>query len=130
MDILQVASSQTLKPCTKLYAKFPEHLLQQGARGGAEAAYQLLTKSEDYLAPLEGAKNWKILVRIYVNLEGLIKKCLDVGLLQDEMTLRLFCAGFTESQPLFDIVDAGHGKERADHKIKGSDWILMLAVPR
>ena len=103
-----------------MYDKFPEHLLQQGARGGAEAAYQLLSKIEDHLGSLEGAKHWKILVRLYVNLEGLIRKCLDLGLLQDEKTLRHFCAGFTQSQPLFDIVDAGHGKERADHKIKGN----------
>lgn len=59
------------------------------------------------------------MVRVFVNLEGLEQTCVDLHLSDSYGTLRQFASGFTQNQPLFDFVDAGRGKERADHKIKG-----------
>ncbi|KAL8715730.1 MAG: hypothetical protein Q9220_000397 [cf. Caloplaca sp. 1 TL-2023] len=59
---------------------------------------------------------WKIVVRIYANLDGLQKTYARAGLSKEEHALPHFAAGFTQSQPLFDVVDVGHGKERANHK--------------
>lgn len=97
---------------------FQEEFLRQGAVGGAIAAQQLLEKLQDYFGKFDGSKGWRIMVRIFVNLEGLLQTCVNLGLLREESTLRQFASGFTQNQPLFDFVDAGHGKERADHKIK------------
>jgi hypothetical protein len=37
----------------------------------------------------------------------------------DSEDLRNFSLGFTQGKASFDFVDVGHGKERADSKIKG-----------
>ena len=41
------------------------------------------------------------------------------ALLDDGEDLRNFTLGFTQGKASFDFVDVGHGKERADSKIKG-----------
>ena len=63
--------------------------------------------------------NWKIIVRVYANLECLLMKYAYIDFYEEKRALRQFVAGFTQNQPLFDFVDAGEGKERTDHKIKG-----------
>ena len=65
------------------------------------------------------------MVRVYMNVKGLTKKLLDIGFLPNEDSLRQFATGFTQNQALFDIVDAGRGKERADHKIREAFGIFM-----
>ncbi|KAL9001603.1 MAG: hypothetical protein Q9188_005435 [Gyalolechia gomerana] len=97
---------------------FDEGLIKQGAVGGGEAANRLLNNIKAYVQRHDGAMHWKIIVRVYANLEGLLKKYAYIGFHEEERALRQFVAGFTQSQPLFDFVDAGQGKERADHKIK------------
>ena len=62
------------------------------------------------------------MVQIYVSLDKLAQKLATVGLLSHPQQLRAFAQGFSVNQPLFSIIDVGHGKERADHKIKGSDF--------
>lgn len=100
-------------------SKFRDELLHEGAVGGAKAAQQLHDELQDYLRKFDGSKGWKLMVRIYVNLEGLKQTYVSRGLYAEEVTLREFANGFTQNQPLFDFVDVGYGKERADHKIKG-----------
>jgi hypothetical protein len=41
------------------------------------------------------------------------------GSLENPDALRGFTLGFTQGKASFDFVDVGHGKERADSKIKG-----------
>ncbi|KAL8640908.1 MAG: hypothetical protein Q9226_008693 [Calogaya cf. arnoldii] len=97
---------------------FDGSLISHGARGGGEAANRLLNSIKHHLQQYEGAVHWKIIIRVYANIEGLLKKFAYIGFTEEEKGLRQFVAGFTQSQPLFDFVDAGQGKERADHKIK------------
>ncbi|KAL8883519.1 MAG: hypothetical protein Q9215_008183 [Flavoplaca cf. flavocitrina] len=102
----------------KLNETFEDRLISQGATGGGEAANRLLNSIKRSFQQHEGAIHWKIIVRVYANIEGLLKKFAYTGFIEEERALRQFVAGFTQSQPLFDFVDAGQGKERADHKIK------------
>ncbi|KAL8765568.1 MAG: hypothetical protein Q9209_007399 [Squamulea sp. 1 TL-2023] len=97
---------------------FNDNLIGQGALGGGEAANRLLNNIKRHIQQFEGAMHWRIIVRVYANIEGLLKKFAYIGFTEEENALRQFVAGFTQSQPLFDFVDAGQGKERADHKIK------------
>ncbi|KAL8777953.1 MAG: hypothetical protein Q9194_002259 [Teloschistes cf. exilis] len=97
---------------------FDDNLIRRGAVGGSEAAHRLLDNIKHYVQHYDGSTTWKILVRVYTNLEGLLAKYSYIGFHEEASSLRPFVAGFTQSQPLFDYVDAGYGKERADHKVK------------
>ncbi|KAL8786114.1 MAG: hypothetical protein Q9213_002980 [Squamulea squamosa] len=97
---------------------FNDNLISQGALGGGEAANRLLNNIKRHIQQYDGAMHWKIIVRVYANIEGLLKKFAYIGFTEEENALRQFVAGFTQSQPLFDFIDAGQGKERSDHKIK------------
>lgn len=108
---------------------FPDDLLYQGTSGGEEAAQKLLTEVTKYLERYKGGKDWKLIVRIFVNLEGLARKCQQFDIVRQSNTLREFAAGFAQSQPLFDFVDVGYGKERADHKLRGEPITLLLHIP-
>jgi len=108
---------------------FPDDLLCQGTSGGEEAAQRLLTEATKYLERYKGAKDWKLIVRIFVNLEGLARKCQQFDIITQSNTLRDFATGFAQSQPLFDFVDVGYGKERADHKIRGEPIAPLLNIP-
>ena len=98
---------------------FPDELLCQGGSGGQEAAQRLLNEARNYLSRFKGAKEWRIVVRIFTNLEGLGRKCQLLNIVNNTHVIREFAAGFAQSQALFDIIDVGYGKERADHKIRG-----------
>lgn len=41
------------------------------------------------------------------------------GYLDNASDLKDFTLGFTQAKASFDFVDVGHGKERADSKIRG-----------
>ncbi|KAI4124588.1 MAG: hypothetical protein LQ338_004726 [Usnochroma carphineum] len=97
---------------------FDENLIKQGAIGGGEAANRLLDNIKRHVQQYDSAIHWKVILRVYANIDGLLKKYAYIGFTEEERALRQFVAGFTQSQPLFDFVDAGQGKERADHKIK------------
>ena len=98
---------------------FPDELLCQGGSGGEEAAQRLLNEVRNYLSRFKGAKEWRIVVRIFANLEGLGRKFQSLNIVNNTHVIREFAAGFVQSQALFDIIDVGYGKERADHKIRG-----------
>ncbi|KAL8993667.1 MAG: hypothetical protein Q9169_006178 [Polycauliona sp. 2 TL-2023] len=94
---------------------FENNLISRGAAGGGEAANRLLHSIK---RSVQQHGSVKIIVRVYANIEGLLKKFAYIGFAEEEKAMRQFVAGFTQSQPLFDFIDAGQGKERADHKIK------------
>lgn len=63
--------------------------------------------------------DYKIVTRIYANLKGLGDVCNRTGILQHSATVEEFARGLTGSKHLFDFVDVGMGKDRADDKISG-----------
>jgi hypothetical protein len=113
-------------------AQFQDALLQAAANdGGSEAASRLERAVRDHIAMLYGnSGNWPIMVQVYLSLDKLAQKLASVGLLQKPQDLRTFAQGFSLNQSLFTIVDVGHGKERADHKIKGNLVSIGLCADR
>ncbi|KAI4621707.1 hypothetical protein J4E80_004077 [Alternaria sp. BMP 0032] len=101
-------------------AIFQDALLQAaGADGGSEAASLLYHAIRDHVASLYNSSgSWPIMVQVYLSLDKLAQKLASVGLLRSPQDLRAFAQRFSVNQPLFSIIDVGHGKERADHKIK------------
>lgn len=110
-----------LKHLLKLFVQFQNALLQAAdGDGGSEAASRLYHAIRDHIASLyNNSSNWPVVVQIYLSLDKLAIKLALVGLLRSPSDLRSFVQHFNVNQPLFSIVDVGHGKERADHKIKG-----------
>ncbi|KAK7547013.1 C-x8-C-x5-C-x3-H type zinc finger protein [Phyllosticta citricarpa] len=101
-------------------AIFQDALLKAAAAGGSDAAHKLLSEIRDHVLNVyEGASgSWSIMVQIYANFEGLSRKLTSVGILKSPAEFYAFARAFTLNQPLFNMIDVGSGKERADHKIK------------
>lgn len=59
------------------------------------------------------------MVCIYANLEGLARKLASCGIIHAPADMHAFARSFSLNQPLFNFIDVGVGKERADHKLKG-----------
>ncbi|KAL8761918.1 MAG: hypothetical protein Q9194_007633 [Teloschistes cf. exilis] len=105
---------------------FRDVYLNKGEDGGKYAADALLGEVKTYLKQLglpAAGSNTDVVVRAYANLRGLGRACLKYGWMDATtatMTtgLQQFANGFTGRQPLFDFVDVGDGKEKADQKIK------------
>ncbi|MCJ1357228.1 MAG: hypothetical protein MMC33_007224 [Icmadophila ericetorum] len=100
---------------------FEDRLLQKGEVGGKEAAGILWLAVKDYVHQNlpNLSSDYKIVTRIYANLKGLGEVCSRSGLVSGAIVLEDFARGFTGSKQLFDFVDVGSGKDRADDKICG-----------
>lgn len=100
--------------------QFQERFLKKGEEGGKDAADEFLARIKDYLKSSSiYADDMDIMVRAYANLKGLAQACFQSGKLKHAADLGFFAVGFTKRQALFDFVDVGAGKERADYKIRG-----------
>ena len=101
---------------------FEDSLLEKGEAGGKEAAGQLWIAVQDYVHQHIPDLNtdYKIVTRVYANIKGLSDVCNRAGLTESPLVLENFTRGFTGSKPLFDFIDVGSGKDRADEKISGS----------
>lgn len=98
---------------------FDDQLISKGEAGGREAAGLLWNSVNDYvhqkLANLPS--DFKVVVRAYANLKGLGDVCQKSGIIDRAEVIEDFARGFTGSKQLFDFVDVGSGKDRADEKI-------------
>lgn len=97
---------------------FQDALLKKAGDGGAEAAHLLYTAIRNTLGD-RGSNISTIMVNIYCDLDSLSRKLAAVGVINTPADLQAFTRAFSMSKPLFNFVDVGKGKERADHKIKG-----------
>lgn len=94
--------------------------MNEGEKGGKDAADEMLAKVKDHLKSIKiYSEDMDIMVRAYANLKGLAQACVQSGKVKHVADLGLFAVGFTKRQALFDFVDVGAGKERADNKIRG-----------
>ena len=100
---------------------FEDHLIEQGEAGGKEAAGQLWAAVRDYIRSkvLGLSSDYKIVTRVYANLKGLGETCHRAGIIISPNIMEEFVRGFTGSKQLFDFIDVGSGKDRADDKICG-----------
>lgn len=100
---------------------FDDKLVCQGEAGGKEAASLLWNSVTEYVH--QNLSNiptdFKIVTRVYANLKGLGDVCRKAGLIDRSGMIEDFARGFTGSKQLFDFVDVGMGKDRADDKISG-----------
>lgn len=98
---------------------FEDDMIQKGEAGGKEAAAKLWNEIKDYVHEKlpDVPPECKIMTRIYANLKGLAEVCYKSGIVERVNLLEEFYRGFTGSKILFDFVDVGPGKDRADEKI-------------
>ncbi|KAL8639814.1 MAG: hypothetical protein Q9226_008823, partial [Calogaya cf. arnoldii] len=116
---LQTRIKDELEPLT-----FHDHFLNKNEVGGRLAVDELLAQVKQYNNNLNlDAENTDVVVRAFANVRGLGKACVKNNLMKSTADLGLFANGFTGRHPLFDFVDVGLGKERADHKIRGEYFI-------
>ncbi|KAL8675483.1 MAG: hypothetical protein Q9168_000184 [Polycauliona sp. 1 TL-2023] len=94
---------------------------------GDDAGYASCTiKVPNQYTKLFPGKNHTIIVRVYANIEELLKKFAYIGFAEEKKAARQFVAGFNQSQALFDFVDAGQDIERAAHMIRGPLIVLRV----
>ena len=100
---------------------FDDILTSQGEAGGREAASQLWNKIREEvdrrMPDIQG--NFRIVTRVYANVKGLGHICHRKGIIDQPTIIEDFARGFTGSKQLFDFIDVGIGKDRADDKISG-----------
>jgi hypothetical protein len=96
-------------------------MTSKGATGGEKAADKLNSVVRSYLRQCsKESDDWTVMATAYANVEGLAQTLVRLKLLSGVAELRSFVTAFTNRQPLYSVVDVGHGKERADTKIKGN----------
>ncbi|MDI1489480.1 MAG: hypothetical protein OHK93_008759 [Ramalina farinacea] len=98
---------------------FNDKLLAKGEAGGKDAAAYLWSSVSQFVHERipDLATDYKIVTRVYANLKGLGDVCQRAGLVETPAVINDFARGFTGSKQLFDFVDVGVGKDRADDKI-------------
>ncbi|PTB67548.1 hypothetical protein BBK36DRAFT_1167940 [Trichoderma citrinoviride] len=100
---------------------FRETYIKQGLEGGKKAAYALRSAVAEIFG--EDAEDLEIVAKVVANLSGLGKAMQRDGCLDNPSLLKDFTLGFTQAKASFDYIDVGHGKERADSKIRAR-WHL------
>ncbi|KAK7739260.1 hypothetical protein SLS62_011249 [Diatrype stigma] len=95
---------------------FKEEYVRQGLEGGKKAANAL---RQAIAQQCREADETEVIAKIVANLSGLGKAMKRDGSVGNENDLKEFMQGFTQAKSSFDFIDVGHGKERADSKIKG-----------
>ncbi|PSK60255.1 hypothetical protein B9Z65_1153 [Elsinoe australis] len=106
-------------------APFLDSLYTRGEEGGKEAAYKLdqeLRRQIANLHPNENTAHWDIVVNIFVNIDGLTNKLRACGLLYPGADLSRFAQSF--GIKMFQFIDVGFGKERADYKLR--EWFRLF----
>ena len=107
---------------------FEDRFIKKGEIGGKEAAAALWTATRDYIHQIIPglSPDFKIVARIYANLRGLGETCHRAAILENPATIENFARGFTGSKHLFDFIDVGVGKDRADDKMSGMLQFILL----
>lgn len=105
---------------------FANGFLQRGLGGGKEAAATLFNIIMTYIEretdniPLSS----RVICRVYANVKGLAETLVRYGILEEISHFEDFVRGFTNGRTLFDFIDVGPGKDRADDKIIGKSSLL------
>jgi hypothetical protein len=110
------------------FEQFQNDLIRDGEQGGRRAAAQIHSAVVNFIQ--QEAKDIpneaRIICRIYANVRGLAEVLIRTGVISDVATFEDFARGFTRGKTLFDFVDVGPGKDRADEKLIGMLLSLLL----
>ncbi|KAK5711479.1 hypothetical protein LTR17_018415 [Elasticomyces elasticus] len=98
---------------------FNTAFLRAGETGGTKAAAVLHDAIRDWVATSvhDCPPDVKVIVRVYANIKGLADACTKAGVIASPNQFEEFARGFTRGKTLFDFVDVGYGKDRADVKV-------------
>ncbi|QDS77272.1 hypothetical protein FKW77_003883 [Venturia effusa] len=98
---------------------FHDDLVSDGAHGGKKAAKMLEESVKIYVHEIvpDLPDSTKVVARFYANVEGLAETCCKAGIVTSPQIKKEFVKGFTQGRTLFDFVDVGSGKDRADEKV-------------
>ncbi|KXL41833.1 hypothetical protein M433DRAFT_146227 [Acidomyces richmondensis BFW] len=98
---------------------FNSSFLRDGEDGGKNAAILLHDIVQRWAVEnvIDCTTDVKIVVRVYANLKGLADGLMKTGVLSSSSQLEDFTRGFTNGKTLFDVVDVGYGKDRANCKL-------------
>ncbi|KAG9190991.1 hypothetical protein G6011_09079 [Alternaria panax] len=98
---------------------FSDKYLCEGEQGGRCAAFDLSAAVQEYVDNdcNDIPYGVRIVCRIYANVRGLGDVLVRRGAYQDSFEFEEFVRGFTRGKILFDFIDVGAGKDRADEKI-------------
>lgn len=109
---------------------FQDELIKAGEEGGRKAAGLLFSAIRNFvqLETRNIPTDVKIICRVYANVRGLSDVLVRVGLIDDNTVFEEFMRGFTRGKVLFDFVDVGPGKDRADEKISGKASSIVAPV--
>jgi hypothetical protein len=99
---------------------FTQSLLAQGQHGGRQAAQHLTKGIAEYLSneDVHIFGRLSFWVSVYFNKAGLMDTLSAHNICTREQ-FEAFLVGFSQASPRFLLIDAGHGKEAADAKIRG-----------
>lgn len=107
---------------------FEDDLIKGGDLGGRQASLMLKNAIMDCIrneyknVPLDS----RVVCRIYANVRGLARVLVRKGTIPHVSVFEEFMCGFTQSPSLFDFIDVGPGKDRADTKIIGEKPTVCL----
>lgn len=89
--------------------------------GGAQAAHALYTDIQQYIRANNPNldSDIEVMVILYFNKQVPARALVDADVIQRMSQLDEFFWSFTSSRSLFQVVDCGPGKERADSKLRG-----------
>ena len=104
-----------------------EDLVQLGEQGGEKTADQLRDEVSIYFQQFGEAKDWEIMVHLYMDVGGLLARCVSNDIPLSESCVRRFMLGFTQAQPLFSIVDVGHDHKKLLQKVEGTLTLVGIS---
>ncbi|KAI0142861.1 hypothetical protein GGR57DRAFT_373163 [Xylariaceae sp. FL1272] len=93
-------------------AKFRDEFLRDHENGAARAAVKLREAVKD------AGYGDDILVRVFANVNDLARSLCHSGAIDYADSMKIFAEQFTNSNPSFDFVNVGKGKENADSKLR------------
>lgn len=101
------------------------------ADGGQKAALDLQARVREYF---EKAKpdlaRLPVVVKAFANVDGMSKFLVNNGMIRSSSSMSGCAKGFSQASATSDFVLVGHGKDRADKKIKGKIISKTLAHDR
>jgi hypothetical protein len=98
-------------------SQFNEDFVRQGVEGGKQAAAALRNIILEHYGHI--ADDIEVMVKVCANVTGLSRALVRAESLENVNVFRDFTIGFTQGKASFEFLDVGHGKERADSKIRG-----------